>query len=77
MVKIELLELTENVARYKYFPENSEEYGIVMLDRKMGRGDFEKVHQGYGTKYAAHALKRVKEYQKSGDFLQKDIIAWY
>lgn len=77
MVKIELLELTENFARYKYFPESSNEYGIVLLNRKTGEREFEKLIRNYGTNYAAHALKRVDEYQKNGDFLQKDIIIWY
>ncbi len=77
MVKIELLELTENVARYKYFPESSEEYGIVTLNRKTGQGEFEKLVRHYMTSYAAHALKQIAKYQQNGDFLQKDIIMWY
>lgn len=77
MVKIELMELTSGIVRYKYFPEDSKEYGIVMLDRKTGERHFEKVTEDYGMKYAAHALKRVEEYRKHDDYLQKDIVAWY
>ena len=43
MVKIELLELTETIARYKYFPESSDKCGIVMLDRKTGERVFKNV----------------------------------
>ena len=77
MVKIELLELTEDFARYKFFPEGSEDYGIVALNRKNGERVFEKQLASYGMMYAAHALKRIEEYRKKGDFLQEDIVAWY
>lgn len=77
MVKIELMELTNSIVRYKYFPESSKEYGIVMLDRKTGKRFFEKVIKDYGIKYAAHALQRVEEYQQKDNFLQKDVVAWY
>ena len=33
MVRIEKMELTDEYAKYKYFPENSEELGIVKLNR--------------------------------------------
>lgn len=77
MVRIELLELTEETIRYKYFPEQSEEYGIVALGRKTGDRTIEKASEGYSANYAAHALRRIEEYQKEGDFPKKDIIAWY
>lgn len=36
MVRIELLELTDKIVKYKYIPENSDEYGIISLDRMTG-----------------------------------------
>ena len=36
VVKIELLELTDKIVKYKYIPENSDEYGIVSFDRVTG-----------------------------------------
>ena len=77
MVRIELLELTEDFARYKFFPENSKDYGVVALDRRSRERVFEKQVAGYGTTYAAHALRRVEEYQEKGDYLSQDIVAWY
>lgn len=77
LVGIELLELTEDLARYKFFPEDSKDYGIVMLNRKSKERVFEKQVAGYGSTYAAHALRRIEEYQKQGDYLPKDMIAWY
>lgn len=77
MVRIELLELTEETIRYKYFPEQSEEYGIVVLGRKTSDRSLEKAVEGYSSNYAAHALRRIEEYQKEGNYPKKDIIAWY
>ncbi len=77
MVRIELLELTEDVAKYKFFPEDSKDYGIVVLIRKSKERIFEKQVAGYGTTYAAHALKRIEEYQKQGTYRQEDTVAWY
>ncbi|MDE7308816.1 MAG: hypothetical protein K2N61_09200 [Lachnospiraceae bacterium] len=42
MIKIEFIELTENIVRYKFFPENSQEYGIVALNRQTGERILEK-----------------------------------
>ena len=42
MVRIEKIEVTDKVARYMYFPEKSEESGIVALDRATGEWSAEK-----------------------------------
>ena len=77
MVKIERLELTDKIARYRYFPEDSRKCGIVALDRETGERKLETMLEGYGSNYAAHALRRIEEYQKKGEFLKKDVVAWY
>ena len=77
MVRIEKLELTDSTARYKYYPENSEGNGIVALNRNTGERILEESLAGYDNTYAAHALRRIEEYQRDGKFLEKDKIAWY
>lgn len=77
MVQIELMGLTEKNARYKYYPEDSKEYGIVALNRETGERTLEQSVDGYSTNYAAHALRRMEEFQKLGNFPKKDIVAWY
>ena len=77
MVKIELMDLTGDIARYKYYPETSKEYGIIVLDRKTGERKQEKSVEEFNSSYAAHAIWRIEEYQETGKFLEKDIIAWY
>lgn len=77
MVKIELIELTAEQAIYKYYPEKSDKFGIVVLNRKTGDREIKEMVTGYGNNYAAHALRRIEEYQRDEKFLQDDIVAWY
>jgi len=42
MVSIVRLELTDQIARYRYFPENSKKRGIVAFNRRTGERDLEK-----------------------------------
>lgn len=77
LVKIEFIELTENIVRYKFFPENSEEYGIVALNRQTEERILEKKVDGYMSNYVAHAFRRIEEYQNKNEFPKEDIVAWY
>lgn len=77
MVTIERVEVTDEMARYQFFPENSEKSGIVVLNRSTGERVLEKEVDGYGNNYAAHAIRRIEEYQQNGNFLEKDVVVWY
>ena len=77
VVKIELLELTDKIVKYKYIPENSDEYGIVSFDRVTGKKKIDKLVSGYSMNYPAHAFHRIKEYLENNNFQKKDVIAWY
>lgn len=77
MVRIEKLELTAAVARYKYFPEKSNKSGIVGLNRHTGERMIEKPADGFGSNYAAHALRRIEEFEREGEFPEEDTVVWY
>ena len=77
MLTLELLEITETMVKYKYYPESSKEYGIIMIDRMSEERKVEKEVTGYGSNYLAHAFRRIKEYIKNGNFQEKDVVAWY
>ena len=77
MVKIEKIEVTDQIARYRYFPEKSEVGGIVTLNRNTGEWSAEKRLDEYGGSYIAHALHRIEEFQRNGKFPEKDIVVWY
>ena len=77
MVTIEKLEVTDRMARYRYFPEKSEVSGVVALDRDTGEWSAEKRLDEYDSSYISHALRRIEEFQRDGNFPEKDIIVWY
>ena len=68
MLTLELLEITETMVKYKYYPEALKEYGIIMIDRMSEERKVEKEVTGYGSNYLAHAFRRIKEYIKNGNF---------
>lgn len=79
MVLIKLINLTDEYVEYAYYPEKIlESEGVVRLSRKTGERQFIKEPgSDFGRRYAAHALRRIEEYQKNGKFLEKDVVAWY
>lgn len=76
MLRLELVEITDAIVKYKYYPENSKEYGTVIFRRTTRERDIENMAAGYCSSYAAHALKRIEEYCQKNYFPEKDIVAW-
>lgn len=69
--------LTDEKATYRYYPEDSKEYGIVSLMRKTGKRIHDKPHPDVISEYARQAWRRLEEYQKNGHFPERGQIAWY
>lgn len=77
MIRLELLELTKNLVRYRYYPESSQNYGVLCFYRSSGKFSIEKLNEEYGRWYALHALPYFKECQKKGFFDKQKTIAWF
>ena len=78
MVRIELLSLTETEAIYKYFPEHeTENYGIVSVNRQSGKRIIRQAASGYGSEYAFHACHEIDRYIAANNFKPKGMAAWY
>ena len=77
MVRVEKIEVTDEKATYKYFPEGSSNFGIISLFRKTGKRHSEKELPGYDRKYSCKAMNKLVEYSNSGIFPQSGIVAWY
>ena len=56
MLRLELIEVTEADVKYRYYPEDSKEYGIVIFRKTTRERDIEEKADGYDMSYAAHAL---------------------
>ena len=80
---LELIEATEEIVRYRYYPEKREatgEYGEVTYFRKTGERHFDKIADigGFGIEYALHACNAIRRLDKNGrDFPESGIIGWY
>lgn len=78
MVRIELLELTEEKATYRYFPENeTSRHGVVSVDRKTFARSIDRLLDGYGSAYAFHACREIDRYIRSNNFKRTGLVAWY
>ena len=76
MLRLELIEVTEADVKYRYYPEDSKEYGVVILGKTTRERDIEEKADGYDMSYAAHALRRLEEYCEKNTFPKEDIVAW-
>ena len=78
---VELLELTNDFARLRYYPEQNSavgEYGEVTYFRKTGQWRFDKLAEGYQSNYALHACKAAERIDKNGGtFPKSGIIGSY
>lgn len=77
VVRIEKIEVTKEKATYKYFPEDSSEFGVITFFRMTGKRCLVKELPGYDSKYYCKAMNRIVEYNDNGYFPQKGMIAWY
>lgn len=77
MARVEKIEVTDEKAVYRYFPESSSKCGIITFFRKTGKRCLEKELPGYDGKYYCKAMNKTVEYSDSGFLPQGVIAAWY
>ena len=79
---IEIIELTEDLIRVRYYPEQRSatgEFGEVTYLRKHDEWHIDKVAKGYPSSYGFHAGRAIQRHEKfsSGEFKREGIIGWY
>ena len=79
---IKLIELTEEIVRLRYYPEQHSavgEYGEVTYLRKTDDWQFDKIAKDYPSSYALHACQAAQRCEKfnNGDFEREGLIGWY
>ena len=78
MVKLLLIQTTDETVQYQYFPEGKDFYGILSLNRTAG--DINILKQAANDNfnvYLHHAIRSLERYYKTGIFPERDTIAWY
>lgn len=78
METVKLIELTDEYAIYKYYPEDKRDSaGIVKFNRVNKERLLIKVsEEDFANLYAGHAWCRIEEYDRNNDFKEDDLIAW-
>lgn len=80
---MELLEVTDEIVRYRYYPEQKAaigNFGEVTYFRKTGKHRFDKIadNEGFGIEYALQACKAIHYMNThSGKFIAQGINGWY
>ena len=79
VVSYELLQITEEKAIYKYFPEGEKEhYGVVVLERKNNVGHIERMDEVYpNSAYGFAVIRQLERYNKKNFFRDSGWIALY
>lgn len=77
MEDLELVLLTDEKVSYRYYPNGKEAFGIVSLMRKTGKRIHDEPCPGVSSEYARQAWARLDEYQESGNFPERGMVAWY
>ena len=78
---IELIELTPDVVRLRYYPEQRSavgSYGEVTYFRQTGDWQFDKTAQGYPSNYALHACISARQINDNGGKFKKAwLVGWH
>lgn len=78
MVKLLLIQITEETVQYQYFPEGKEHYGVLSLNR--ANGDINILKEAENDKfntYIHHAMTTLEKFYKNSVFPENYTVAWY
>lgn len=78
MLKLYLTERSKKRIKYEYYPEDKGKAGVIVLGIPDGVINVETLagNDSHGI-YAPHAISRIKEFQKNGDYPDEAVVAWY
>ena len=78
MLLLKLIKETDSMVVYNYYPEQKEEFGTVMLDKKTGEITDAKISSNdLHKRYMHHAVSKICQFFENGEYKQEDIVAWY
>lgn len=78
MVRLELMSITNKKVVYRYYPESTNDFGVLSLDRQNQSLMSHESPDGYHSSYFRHALAKVREWIGAGvQFPERYTVAWY
>ena len=77
MLRFILIEETLEVVVYEYFPENSNDSGLVSYDKKSNKCSIVTLSKAdKHQRYAQKMFSKIREYASNNSFQKEGIIAW-
>ncbi len=77
MLRYLMISETENEIKYRYYPEDGKESGIVSVNKKTGECSVdEAAYNDRHQRYAMKLLKKMKEFVTDNSFEKNGIVAW-
>lgn len=78
MVTYKLYEENNDVVTYHYYPQGSEDFGSITMNKKTAElVGFELAKTDKFKRYFYHMIDQIEEFIKHGKFLKDGYVAWY
>lgn len=78
MLRLQLVEETNSKVVYNYFPEKDDSHGTVVLDKEKGEIlDIKIASNDSHERYMHHAVSKIMEFFRNGNYSNEEIVAWY
>lgn len=78
MLLLKLIEETELIAVYHYFPEQKEYFGSVTIDKETGEiTDVQTASNDIHERYMYHAISKIISFFQNGLYKTDEVVAWY
>ena len=77
MVRLERIEINGRMAEADFYPEDSTQYGHVVVN--LDTRDYTETVSvsDYGLSYAHHAARELVRISKEGDIPERRTVMWY
>lgn len=80
MLVVRLEQIKNDIAVYKYYPENKNDYGIISVDTNTGHinedAPVEGQYGGENSMYRNHAFSTMRKFFKEKNFPKEWMTAW-
>lgn len=80
MLKFVMVEETDEIVIYNYYPEGKSVYGTISFNKKTKECKIIKLSEeetDYFTWYARHMFSRCRKFHDEGQYEKEGMVAWY
>ena len=81
MLMVRLERMLNDLAVYRYYPEDKEDYGVISVNVHSGKIEeitpVEGPYGGNNSMYRNHAFSAMRKLFKKGEYPKESMVAWY